>query len=666
MQRHKRNRPIRHGALILGGFCLLAACSQDSPSGGAAGKTSNSTVATGGHAGSAGGGSSTAKGGAGGSTSSASGGTVANGGTAGSGGTARSGGAPGGGGSAASGGTATSATGGSAGAGGTTSSGGRTGAGGIGGSGGAAGEGGMTNAGGSSSSTGGAGRDAGADGRFGAGGGRTVDASATGGSGAGGGGAGGQSTGAGGAGGSATGGTTPATINDGCLSDLAKGITVSEIAVFQAGKISVMKNGTAATPQSAQGGQIIQGKNALFRVYVTVDSGFQSRDLSARLMLNGQTEGYWAKATISASSTELTAANSFNIAVPASAITASLDYRLEVVECGTGSGTDHSPAFPSTGVASLATLKTGLMKLTMIPVTSNGATPTLDQAFADSIKSYFDSMYPTSGTQVTLNSTPITGCSVTAATAGDSTAWSSCLNNVLSRRRTDKPANDVYYVGVLQPTSTFASYCSSSCIMGISPVASVSAANSRASLIVGYSGYAPSTGAHEVGHASGLEHSPGCGAAQADSAFPYVTNGKAYIGWVGWDKQQTTTKFFDPAKYTDIMAYCSPQWVSDYVYKKLGSRIIALNGARIVTGPERTWRMAFETSAGLWWGTPVTDPIPAEGEPVAARVLDATGATIAQITVYQTFTSIETAFYMVPDPEAGWAAIAIGEAKLAF
>jgi hypothetical protein len=145
-----------------------------------------------------------------------------------------------------------------------------------------------------------------------------------------------------------------------------------------------------------------------------------------------------------------------------------------------------------------------------------------------------------------------------------------------------------------------------------------------------------------------------------------VTGGKAYIGWVGWDKQQTTTKFYDPAKYTDIMAYCSPQWVSDYVYTELAARIVALNGAFIVVGPARTWRMALEGARGLWWGTPVTDPIPAEGDPVPARVLDAAGMTFAQTSAYRTPTSAGTAFYLVPDPEPGWAAIAIGEQKLAF
>jgi hypothetical protein len=207
-----------------------------------------------------------------------------------------------------------------------------------------------------------------------------------------------------------TGGTTGSTIDDGCKDESAKGVTIGEIAVFQAGKISVMKGGTAATPKTAKGAEIVQGKDALFRVYVTVDSGFQSRELSARLLLNGQSAGYYAKATISASSSELTTANSFNIQVPGSAITASLDYRVQIVECATGSGTDHAPIFPSSGVASLATRKTGLVKITLIPVTSGGNTPTLDAAFVDPITKVMNAMYPTSAAQITVSTTPLTGC----------------------------------------------------------------------------------------------------------------------------------------------------------------------------------------------------------------------------------------------------------------
>jgi hypothetical protein len=102
------------------------------------------------------------------------------------------------------------------------------------------------------------------------------------------------------------------------------------------------------------------------------------------------------------------------------------------------------------------------------------------------------------------------------------------------------------------------------------------------------------------------------------------------------------------------------------VYKELADRIIALNGARMVFGPASTWRVVLETRGKLRWGIPVTTPISAEGAATAAAVLDAQGTTVAEVTVYRTQTSIGGASYLVPDPQPGWAAIAIGGLRLVF
>jgi hypothetical protein len=135
---------------------------------------------------------------------------------------------------------------------------------------------------------------------------------------------------------------------------------------------------------------------------------------------------------------------------------------------------------------------------------------------------------------------------------------------------------------------------------------------------------------------------------------------------VGWDNLRLPIEFLDPAQTFDVMSYCDRLWTSDYVYKKLADRIAALREARVVSGPARTWRVLLETPGKIRWGIPITTPVPAEGDATAASVLDAHGTAIAEITVYGVRTSMGGAVYMVPEPEAGWAAIETGGRALAF
>jgi hypothetical protein len=177
--------------------------------------------------------------------------------------------------------------------------------------------------------------------------------------------------------------------------------------------------------------------------------------------------------------------------------------------------------------------------------------------------------------------------------------------------------------------------------------------------------------AHELGHAHGVDHSPGCGATNVDTNFPYVVSGQSYIGWVGWDNR-SPDGFLDPNVYTDMMAYCEPRWVSDYVYAKWTDRVTLLNAAALMlrAALPRQWRILNVINGVAKWSVEVTEP-PA-GVPESATVIDSSGQSILETSVYRTNLSIEMpselrgASYMVPVPTVNWAAIQINDIRIAF
>ena len=57
---------------------------------------------------------------------------------------------------------------------------------------------------------------------------------------------------------------------------------------------------------------------------------------------------------------------------------------------------------------------------------------------------------------------------------------------------------------------------------------------------------------------------------------------------------------------------------------------------------------------------PITTPSVAEGTPVSARVVDAAGKFLQEITVYRTDISDSgAASIMVPEPKPGWSAVEV-------
>ena len=159
----------------------------------------------------------------------------------------------------------------------------------------------------------------------------------------------------------------------------------------------------------------------------------------------------------------------------------------------------------------------------------------------------------------------------------DGTGWDDALAQLYAARDADTHADNDYYYGVLTPGTSMDDYCAGSCVVGLSNVASRTQAQYRGAIGPGYfSGakdtFSQETMGHELGHALGREHAP-CETDDADPAFPYPGGSTGVFGYDG-------TRLLDPAKYTDVMGYCVPVWISDYTYDPIFDRIFYVNGLR--------------------------------------------------------------------------------------
>jgi hypothetical protein len=467
------------------------------------------------------------------------------------------------------------------------------------------------------------------------------------------------------------GGASSSTGNDNCTDSVASNLTLQQIAVYQSLKIPVMADGAEVAVASRKS-SVIVGRDTMFRAFVTPGTGWTARELSARLTLtlaSGSSTQYYVKKTVSVASTDDKLDSTFQIFVPASAMTGSMRYSLQIVECGsTASGSAGTARFPTSGDSDLGVKATGALKITIIPIQVGTFSPDTSQKALDFYASTMNAMYPITGVSLTVG---------TAMTVTSPVDWSGTLQTLQTKRIKDAPPADTYYFGLIKPADTLRAYCGTSCTSGIGFVAtSATQSSGRVSMGVGFADKASAmTMAHEIGHNHGRSHSPcvpsGGSISGVDSKYPYT---KAGLGSWGWDPRTQT--LFDPAKpisssntapyNTDIMGYCNIQWISDYTYTGLTTRVAAVNGnpaAMVLTvaGEPSKWRvLLLEAGRGPRWGTPIDIEIPPEGDSENASIYDKTGAVLTTAVVYRTeIGDMDARMIWVPEPKPDWYAVGV-------
>ena len=451
--------------------------------------------------------------------------------------------------------------------------------------------------------------------------------------------------------------------SDGCGDQPARGLALAELAVYQTLKVPILSDGSAIEG-SARDADIVQGRAAVFRVFVKTLDSFKPRDFAARLTIQNGTslDRFALKQRVSQDSTDDNSNSTFQLQVPANKIGADTGYSIELVECAAGNGDSEATRFPETGVAKLGARKLGALKVTIIPVKANGRVPDTSASALTPYKDYLQAIYPIERVEFTVGKQISTSYPVN---------WTTLVEQVRAQRKADAPTEDVYYYGLVQPTATLKDYCKGGCTAGIGYVTPVTQPATRAAVGLAFGDeISASTMAHEVGHNHGRNHAP-CSPSNSisgvDENYPYDG---ARVGVWGYDSRKKA--FMSPSTTLDVMGYCDPKWMSDYTYKRLAERISTVNAGGGI-GPQGTmplarYRVLLIDEAGPRWSLPIDEPIEAYGEPETAQVLDIDGNVITEVMVYRTrISESDGASILVPEPEPGWNAIQVaGAAPLSF
>lgn len=449
--------------------------------------------------------------------------------------------------------------------------------------------------------------------------------------------------------------TDPTTVGDPTDKDapappLASGLAITEVAIFQAVKVPVVKDAKAVAP-SKRNAPVVANRPAVIRVYVSPSSSYKGGSVTAELRLvDGTTRLPILKDTksITQESTDEDVKSTFNFEVPAESLPPGVTYQvLLTAKDGAVPQGANDARFPNDGgVQSLDVEASGKLKIVIVPVKYNadgsGRTPDVSPAQLDRYKQTFMARYAASEVEITARAPFAYASPISANGSG----FSQVLNAITNLRKSDGVAADVYYYGALAPTQSFSSFCGGGCVTGLSTVVeSPKTSFLRASVGVGYPGQdSVNTAAHEVGHAHGREHAPCGGAQSVDASFPYAGG---VIGAWGYDI--FTKTFLSPTKGRDMMGYCPNEWVSDYTFTALFDRIAALNGNPVSTAvgsstssasaqakstqpfaAKQTYRMATVEADGTvaWGGEVELGEEPEDGQSKLVTFVSEAGATI--------------------------------------
>jgi hypothetical protein len=436
---------------------------------------------------------------------------------------------------------------------------------------------------------------------------------------------------------------------------LAKGVTIAEIAMFQAVKIDLEKGGARVSKRNAD---VVAGREGIVRVYVSGASG----ELVGKLKLASPSAPplvITTKWTASGASSDGALGSTLNFDVPSGAIATDTTWMVSLhTAVDSGSGSTDGARYPASGTPeALGARDTGpALRITIVPVKdASGRLPDVTPAQQEEYRKAAYSMYPARKVEISVRAPYAWGGSIDASGSG----FDELLDAMVSLRIADKAPREVYYYGAFANASSFDDYCGGGCVTGLCGLTDDPTDSTvRACVGVGFIGkYSAETMAHEVGHAHGRYHAPCGGAAGTDPRYPYSG---AKIGVWGYDV--VAKKLMDPTKNVDLMSYCTPVFVSDFQYQGMLERMASIASGKLMKLPKAgAYRFVrVRPDGSLAWGKRVELDEPPIGGAKTIVFEDARGtALVRALGHYYPYDHLPGGFLLVPDTTESFTALRV-------
>jgi hypothetical protein len=456
-------------------------------------------------------------------------------------------------------------------------------------------------------------------------------------------------------------------------SALATELSITRITFNQGVALDLMDNGMETEPDV----EVIQNRPGLIRVFVDRGDDWEDREITAEVSFYDDEGEFLSLAaetkTVTEDSSENDTSSTINVEIEAKHIQSDTHFRVSLIEAdGEGRpGNSSGAQWPEEDEFNQdlnPRSAGGPLKMILVPVQYNadgsGRLPDTSDQQIEIYRDWLMRLYPASEIEIEVESPLAWSTQLSPFGSG----WSQLLEGLVGYRQNQNFGRETYVYGIFNPASSFANFCSSGCVAGLS----LSVQNpgddwARVSIGLGFSGEdSASTMVHEIGHAHGREHAPcGLGGQPSDPGYPYSG---ASIGVWGWDVVDRSHR--SPNTYLDIMSYCSPGWVSDYTYDAYHDRMVAVGAmASVIPGEEghSRWRTAIvEPSGDVRDGSATVESLlPPNGETRAIRFLDQDGNPVSdELASFHPFDHIEGGLLLYPEPGEGVDAVQLDDGQV--